>query len=132
MKKAVIFSFVVFFSLFIHRICFLSGQPLSPSVKIILTVIVDTNEKLIKDPLNEHLYIKKRMLESEVRDIIANNQLADLAVSQIRRIDKEKLMYKELIYDLKENQMARQRFMELINFLSARNEEYLRLVSKFK
>lgn len=131
-KRYIIFFLIVFLILFNLKI--LSAQQkigdLSLTVRIIQTLIEGTNEELIKDPLNEEFFIKKRVLESEMRDIIAENDLAALALRQMRRIDKEKVLYRELIKDFREKKLARQKLLELVNFINARNEEYIRLISK--
>lgn len=131
-KIYIIFFLVTFFILFNQKITFTQQKigDLSLTVKIIQTLIEGTNEELIKNPLNEEFFIKKRVLESEMRDIIAENDLATLALTQMRRIDNEKALYRELINDFRENKLACQRLLELVNFINARNEEYIRLISK--
>jgi len=131
-KIYIIFFLITFLILFNQKITFTQQKigDLSLTVKIIQTLIEGTNEELIKNPLNEEFFIKKRVLESEMRDIIAENDLATLALTQMRRIDNEKALYRELINDFRENKLACQRLLELVNFINARNEEYIRLISK--
>jgi predicted RNA-binding protein len=131
-KIYIIFFLITFLILFNQKITFTQQKigDLSLTVKIIQTLIEGTNEELIKNPLNEEFFIKKRVLESEMRDIIAENDLATLALTQMRRIDNEKALYRELINDFRENKLACQKLLELVNFINARNEEYIRLISK--
>lgn len=135
LKRLIIFSLTGFF-VFIHSVSSLPARQsigdLSLTVKIIRTHIEEANKDIAENPLNERYFLAKKILEEKMQEIIAENQLAALAMGEISRIADERAHIEKLLERYKDNKAARQKLLELANFLDARNEEYFRVLTKFR